>query len=240
MGLWIRYDPVRCIWEVSPNERDNYFSDLIENHPREVVFSKWIDFDSFSEAKPPGTFDDATQAEGTKRVRIYSEGELQKIIRRQKGRSYAWGPAQSDLPPEVAPAGRIRLYYDKAAKRFKFSSDGSAWQDVFVIERGGTVVNPNGITAAINIPAWCAPYAATVQSVKGYRVGGTGATINARKNGSSNHLSSALSLTSADTYMDGGAVQNASYAVGDKLEIMVVSATGSPTEIGIQVNFSRP
>jgi len=111
---------------------------------------------------------------------------------------------------------------------------------MFGFERGGILVNSNGITAAINVIAWYAPFACTVLAVKGYRVGGTGATVNARKNGSSNHLSSNLSITSADTWTDGGAVQNVSYAVGDKLEIMVVTVIASPTQVGVQVNFVRP
>lgn len=106
-----------------------------------------------------------------------------------------------------------------------------------VFSRGGIYVNPLGITAAINIIAWYATVACTVTNVRGYRVGGTGATINARKNGTSNHLSSDKSLTSANTWMDGGAVQNATYAAGDKLEIMIVSVTGSPTQVGVQVDF---
>jgi hypothetical protein len=76
-----------------------------------------------------------------------------------------------------------------------------------------------------------------VTAVKGYRVGGTGATINARKNGTSTHLASNLSLASADIWTDGGSVQNASYAAGDKMEIMIVSVSGSPTQIAIQVDL---
>jgi len=102
---------------------------------------------------------------------------------------------------------------------------------------GGTILDP---TAARNIPVWRAPFACTVTAVKGYRVGGTGATINARLNGASNHLASALSLTSAGTWMDGGTVQNTAYAVGSALEIMIVSLTGSLTELGIQVDYTRP
>jgi len=101
----------------------------------------------------------------------------------------------------------------------------------------GVVLNPS---AAINVIAWRAPFICTVTAVKGYRVGGTGATINARKNGASNHLASDLSLTSADTWMDGGSVQNTDYAAGDKLEIMLVSISGTPTQIAIQVEFTRP
>lgn len=104
--------------------------------------------------------------------------------------------------------------------------------------KGGTIASLVGLdNTALNLIVWRAPYACTVTAVKGYRVGGSGATINARKNGSSNHLSGALSLTSADQWMDGGTVQNTSYAAGDKLEIMVVTAVGSPTQISIQVDF---
>lgn len=102
--------------------------------------------------------------------------------------------------------------------------------------KGGTMLFP----VAKNIIIWRAPFACTVTAVKGYRVSGTGATINARRNGASNHLSSALSLTSADTWMDGGTVQNTAYAVGDKLEIMIVSVSGSPDQVAVQVDYTRP
>ena len=105
------------------------------------------------------------------------------------------------------------------------------------ISRGGVQLSPSG---AINVIVWRAPFACTVTAVKGYRVGGTGATVNARKNGSSNHLASALSLTSADTWMDGGSVQNTAYAAGDKMEIMIVTVAGSPTQVAVQVDLSVP
>lgn len=106
------------------------------------------------------------------------------------------------------------------------------------ITRGGTVLDP--AATARNIPVWRAPFACTVTNVRGYRVGGTGAVINARRNGASTHLASNLSLTSADTWTDGGAVQNTAYATGDRMEIMIVSTAGSPTEVAIQVDFTRP
>lgn len=102
--------------------------------------------------------------------------------------------------------------------------------------RGGVILNSNGI-APVNVICWRASQDAVVKNVRGYRVGGSGATINARKNGSAEHLSSPLSLTSADTWMDGGAVTNDIYAPGEKMEIMVVSAAGGPTQIGIQVDL---
>ncbi|MCJ7747921.1 MAG: hypothetical protein MUP27_09260 [Desulfobacterales bacterium] len=104
-----------------------------------------------------------------------------------------------------------------------------------IINRGGTVLSP---TVAINVIVWRAPFACTVTNVRGYRVGGTGATINARLNGASDHLAAALSLTNADEWMDGGAVQNTAYVAGDKLEIMVVTVAGTPTQIAIQVDLT--
>jgi len=104
------------------------------------------------------------------------------------------------------------------------------------ISRGGTVPSPS----AGNHVVWRAPFACTVTNVRGYRVGGSGATINARNEGANEHLSSDLSLTSPDTWMDGGAVQNTAYAAGEKLEIMVQSVAGSPTSVVIQVDFTRP
>lgn len=106
-------------------------------------------------------------------------------------------------------------------------------------KRGGTLLNSIDGLTAVNVFVGVLPFACTVTAVKGWRVGGTGATINARLNGASNHLASALSLTSASTVMDGGAVQNTAYVAGDYLEIMLVSVAGTVTQIGIEVTFER-
>lgn len=108
--------------------------------------------------------------------------------------------------------------------------------DVAIIQRSGAFVSPTGALAVV---AWRAPYPCVVVSVKGYRVGGTGATVNARRNGAAEHLASDLSLTSADAWLDGGAVQNTAYAVGDSLELMLESVSGSPDQVVIQVEFRR-
>ena len=126
-----------------------------------------------------------------------------------------------------------RFFRETGATSFAF--------EAIPFSRGGTIYKSDGIAnAALNVIVWRAPFACTVTAVKGYRVGGTGATINARRNGTSNHLASDLSLSSADTWTDGGSVQNTAYAAGDKLEIMVVSTTGTVTQLGIQVDYTRP
>src|SRR3970040_560908 len=61
-------------------------------------------------------------------------------------------------------------------------------------DKGGNVLSP---TAPLNVAVWQAPFACVVTKVSGYRVGGSGATVNARRNGSAAHLASNMSLTSA-------------------------------------------
>ena len=90
-----------------------------------------------------------------------------------------------------------------------------------------------------NIISWSAPFDATVTNVLGYRVGGDGARINARAAGVSTHLATDLSLTVDNGWVDGGAVQNTDYTTGSKLELMIIDTTGTPTQIGVQVNFDR-
>lgn len=143
--------------------------------------------------------------------------------------------ATTILPPISIDAGGFAEYTDEGWT-FYDAQGQKKWTYSTIESRGGTLLSPVG---GENIHVWRAPYACTVTNVRGIRVGGSGATINARKNGASNHLSSALSVTSTDTWMDGGAVQNATYAAGDSLEIMVVTATGSPTQVAVQVDFRR-
>jgi len=108
--------------------------------------------------------------------------------------------------------------------------------EAIIFSKGGTVLDPD----VRNIITWRAPFACTVTNVRGYRVGGTTASINARKNGTLNHLASDNVIGTADTWDDGGAVQNTAYAIGDKLEIMITVVTGSPTQVAVQVDFTRP
>jgi hypothetical protein len=107
--------------------------------------------------------------------------------------------------------------------------------------RGGTIYNPSGISIApATMSVWWAPYDCRVISIKGYRVGGTGATINAHRSGSAtNHLASALSLTDANMWMDAGSITDATYTAGDGLEIALMSVAGTPTQVSIQVNYTR-
>ena len=123
---------------------------------------------------------------------------------------------------------------DHVLPQIQFDVDGSD----LVISRGGTLYNSAGLSAGDNIVVWRLPFSATVSKVYGLRNGGTGATINAG-DGTLDFLASDLSLDSADTWMDGGAVQNTSLAAGDLLEMKVVTVAGSPVYISVQVDLVR-
>ena len=101
---------------------------------------------------------------------------------------------------------------------------------------GGPIISPTG---SITVMLWQAPFGCTVTNVRGFRVGGTGATVNARKNQTSNLLAADLSLTSASLWMDAGAVQNATFVAGDSLEILLTGITGAVTQVVILVWFTR-
>jgi hypothetical protein len=94
----------------------------------------------------------------------------------------------------------------------------------------------------VTIPAWVAPFPCTVTSIKGYRVGGTGATVNAYRNTTGSPLRSAnLSLTSANAWMDGGAVQNTAFnGTTDGLLIGVITVVGAVTQVSVLIGFTRP
>lgn len=107
-----------------------------------------------------------------------------------------------------------------------------------ILTPGGTAKNSTGLSVS-DIVVWEAPYNATVTAVRAVRKGGTGATINMRRNYTDEHLSGDLSLVAAGTTYDGGAVQNTAYAAGDIMEARIKSVAGSPTEIAIWARVER-
>lgn len=113
----------------------------------------------------------------------------------------------------------------------------SVLQIALPFARGGTVLSPQN---PINITVWRAPFPCTVTAVKGYTLDATGTTVNARINGASTHLATDLTISSAGSWLDGGAVQNMAYTTGDRLEIMLTSIVGGPSQIAVQVEYTRP
>lgn len=85
--------------------------------------------------------------------------------------------------------------------------------------------------------AWRAPFAAQLLGLQAYRAGGSGASVNARKNGVDNHLTTDLSVSVADAWVAAGTLQLTNYAAGDTLEVLFTAVNGSPTQLVVQLEF---
>lgn len=140
--------------------------------------------------------------------------------------------------PSVRPPNGALFW--RTDYRAWFCYQSGAWTGVDAgpetFDKGGAILSP---TAPLNVVVWQAPFACVVSRVSGYRVGGSGATVNARRNGTAAHLAADLSLTSAGSWIGTDTVQNISYAEGDSMEIMIVTAAGSPTQVTVLVELRR-
>lgn len=106
--------------------------------------------------------------------------------------------------------------------------------------RGSTLPSPAS-TGTTDV--WVVDAACTVTAVKGLIRGATGSTVNAtriRSGSSADLLGTDITLSSADTVTDGGAVQNASLQAGDIVQTKIVGLSGSPTSVTVQINLTRP
>lgn len=104
-------------------------------------------------------------------------------------------------------------------------------------ERGTVVTDPDGI-GALDVVVWRAPYACMVEATRGFRIGGTGCIVRARKGIQALNVSD-LSLVNANQWYIGQDIQNGSFAAGDALVLEVVQVSGTVTEVTIQVDFRR-
>ncbi|WP_326742590.1 hypothetical protein [Streptomyces sp. NBC_01768] len=86
-------------------------------------------------------------------------------------------------------------------------------------------------------PIWRAPRECTITAVHGYRVGGTGASINATVD-TVNVLSTDLSLSTASTWLSGPTVATPTIPQGATLMLAVRAASGSPTSVSVQVDIT--
>lgn len=102
-----------------------------------------------------------------------------------------------------------------------------------VLSRGATIIDP----VVSNVVVWRATTTCTVTKISGYRVGGSGATINGRKNGTQALLTSDVALSTEHNWLSSTSVQNQSFVAGDTLELMITGIGASPTQIAIQIDM---
>jgi hypothetical protein len=103
-----------------------------------------------------------------------------------------------------------------------------AWQ-----RHGGNIPNPAGATTR-NVSR--ATVAGNVKKIYALVEGGVNAVVNASRAGS-NLRSADLTVTAGAGWVDFGTLQNTLTSIGDAFKIEIVSISGSPTEVAIQIEF---
>lgn len=147
---------------------------------------------------------------------------------------------------------RLGIFNNQPAYQVDVSGSGNFSSGLYV--RGNPVItgsitsaftknagltNPNGITSgAYLIPAFRSNGSFTVTGIHAQRLGGSGVAINAYKNTpASSHLAVNMNISSTGTWISSGIITNSSYTLGDSLYISIVSLSGLPTAVSIQVDF---
>ena len=148
----------------------------------------------------------------------------------------------SDLAPQVQITGSLYVTNGITGS----ITTASYVRNIF--SKGGTFYDPLGIagTAAFSqsVVIWRAPYACTVTNVLGQRVTGSGAVINAwRTSGtvSGSIAATNITLNTASLWMSASSLNAAStsFSIGDELDIMLVSSSGYPTQISVQIDLVK-
>lgn len=113
----------------------------------------------------------------------------------------------------------------------------NALSELTLMDKQITFLAPAGGEKAVIFMA--NQYSVEVFQVAAIRPDGTGATVQVRKNGSTAHLGSALSLTSSGTIFADSSITGGQYALGDWMEVELVSVSGAPSYVTVQVDMLR-
>ena len=127
------------------------------------------------------------------------------------------------------------FYYNIPTGKWRWFYNG-VWANVpFTFTKGGVAENP----AAGQVVLWVAPEPCTAINVRAYQNVGTGSVLTAYHN-SADLLVTDITIAQAATWQAGGTLQNQSFAAGDTLSMNLVSISGSPAYVTVQVDFTDP
>jgi hypothetical protein len=104
-----------------------------------------------------------------------------------------------------------------------------------VFSKGAAISSPTAQTIVI----WRAQFPCTVTAVKGYQDTGTGSVVTAY-DGTMDLLSTDITISSSATWQDGGSLAKTTVSAGDSIAIKVVSVSGSPNYLVVQVEMTQP
>jgi hypothetical protein len=123
-----------------------------------------------------------------------------------------------------------------------FSISASYVQPLNVFSRGGAFTDANGLAgnSATNqiLPLWVAPFDCTLTALKTTFVSGSGATVNARKN-FTNAILTASAPSTNGSWASYTSFATSSITAGDSVAIFMVSSSGNPVAVVIQLDFTR-
>jgi len=142
-------------------------------------------------------------------------------------------PALTSDPPHRQGS----IYFRSDLSQLRLDDGTSYWtlpkQQVF--SKGGAIPSPVPQTIVI----WRAPFACTVTAVKGYQDSGSGSVVTAY-DGSADLLTNDIRISSAATWQDGGSLAKTAVSAGDSIAIKIVSVSGSPNYLVVQVELTQP
>ena len=112
--------------------------------------------------------------------------------------------------------------------------------------KGGTFYDPIGLAgtaaASQNVTIWRAPFACTVTNLWGLMSGGTNdtASVNAQKNNLGTLATgSHIVITTLNTWFSASSLITTSFSAGDSLQIMLITSSGYPTAVSVQIDFKK-
>ena len=141
-------------------------------------------------------------------------------------------PSLTSDPPHRQ--GSIYFRSDLSQMRL---DDGASYYTIpktHLFRKGAVIQSPVPQKIAI----WRAPYPCTVTAIKGYQDSGTGSVITVY-DGSTDLLLTDMTISQAGTWQDGGALAKTSLLAGDSIVIRIVTVSGSPNYISVQVDLSE-
>ncbi len=124
---------------------------------------------------------------------------------------------------------------------------GAAQAAPMAFSKVGIFQDPNGIiTGSYILPIWRACCNCMVTGIHGFRLGVSGATINAQKNWPTgvSLLSTSMPLTGNGAgaggtgfWISSGTIVSGNFNMGDSLDVRIETISGFPSYIGVQVDF---
>ena len=117
-----------------------------------------------------------------------------------------------------------------------------------IFSRGGTFYDPYGLSGngafSQSVIIWRAPFVCTATAIYGYQVANTLSTtssLTAWHNGAT-MLTAPIAVTASNVWVahSASALISTSFAIGDRLQITLLTCSFGTTQSAVQIDFTRP